>query len=182
MSTPNLFKDLFNSKSKFESTSASFDLKPPVVQQEFPIISSSYSEPIGDHSYVEKHKSLTQQAHKDACDINIIMKRPDIDDLLLAPMPTYADVSDSLDYHKVMNILTESVATFAKLPQEIRERFDGDHMKLIEFLNDPANEDEAIVLGLAITVDTKDPSLRVVVDLPVDDKSKGNPKVNPPKE
>jgi phage internal scaffolding protein len=91
-----------------------------------------------------------QQHHKDECDINVILERfgktgqvP-----VNAISGTYGDFSGVHDYHTALNALIASETEFAALPAQIRNRFDNEPAKLIEFLDDPKNQTEARELGL----------------------------------
>jgi phage internal scaffolding protein len=113
-----------------------------------------------DYSITDVGECITEQSHAQACDINNIMARPDLEELLIAPSPVFADVSDVIDYHNVMNILTDAIAEFAKMDPKIRERFNNDHMELIDFLSKPENEEEAQALGLVISLKTPESLLK----------------------
>jgi phage internal scaffolding protein len=53
-----------------------------------------------------------------------------------------------MDYHTAMNALIASEEQFDALPSKLRARFNNEPYKLIEFLDDPKNQSEAIALGL----------------------------------
>jgi len=91
-----------------------------------------------------------QQHHKDECDINVILERFGKTGQLPvnAISGTYGDFSGVHDYHTALNTLIAAEAEFDGLPAKIRARFDNEPAKLIEFLNDPKNKDQAIELGL----------------------------------
>jgi len=91
-----------------------------------------------------------QQHHKDECDINIILER--FGKTGQVPVNTisgtYGDFSGVHDYHTAMNALIAAESEFAALPAQIRNRFDNEPAKLIEFMNDQNNIAEAEKLGL----------------------------------
>lgn len=95
-------------------------------------------------------KSLTQQQFGDEVDINTIVKRFNLTGQLPTSfnMPTYGDFTGISDYHSALNIVREADEQFLSLPAHIRARFDNDPGKLIEFLEEPDNRDEAVKLGL----------------------------------
>jgi phage internal scaffolding protein len=91
-----------------------------------------------------------QQHHKDECDINVILERfgktgqvP-----VNAISGTYGDFSGVHDYHTALNAIIASESEFAALPAQLRNRFDNEPSKLIEFLDNPQNKAEAEKLGL----------------------------------
>jgi len=98
--------------------------------------------------------SMTNQADKDSSDINKIVARFDrtqnILDLVSGEMrkPVWGDFSSIGDYHSMMGAVTRAQQMFDVLRSDIRKRFDNDPAKLIAFLDDPANDAEALELGL----------------------------------
>jgi phage internal scaffolding protein len=95
--------------------------------------------------------SKTQQAPKDDCDINIILKRYAQDGIIettnLPPM--YGDFSDAPTYHEAMNTIAQAHETFDALDAHIRARFHNNPAEYLDFLSHPQNQDEAIRLGMA---------------------------------
>ena len=94
--------------------------------------------------------TLTQQHFKDECDINNILRQFNITGLLPeAPLsPRYGDFTGIGDYHSALNQVIAAENEFMALPAQIRSRFDNDPAKLIDFLDNSENKDEAIKLGL----------------------------------
>ncbi|QXP07863.1 MAG: internal scaffolding protein [Arizlama microvirus] len=114
-----------------------------------------------------------QQHHKDECDINVILERFG----KTGQMPvnaisgTYGDFSGVHDYHTALNTLIAAEHEFDSLPANIRKRFGNEPAKLIEFLNDSNNKEQAIELGLVnrpITSSNNEPEM---VKKPVTDPS-----------
>jgi len=94
--------------------------------------------------------TLAQQHFKDECDINNILRQFNVTGLLPeAPLsPRYGDFTGISDYHTALNQVIAAEAEFMALPAQIRSRFENDPAKLIEFLENSENKDEAIKLGL----------------------------------
>lgn len=94
--------------------------------------------------------SKTEQSHKKACDINNIVKRYIKTGLLKQRLSkgVYGDFSSIEDYQTCMNKIIDAQQDFMAVPSNIRKRFDNDPGKLIEFISDDDNYDEAIKLGL----------------------------------
>lgn len=92
----------------------------------------------------------TKQSFKDECDINRIMSRYAATgtlDFVNQREARFEDVSE-IDFQSAMQLVAESREAFMSLPSNIRSRFDNDPAKLLGFLEDSANLDEAIKLGL----------------------------------
>lgn len=95
-------------------------------------------------------ESRTEQAHKDACDINVLMARyekggevPVRDD-----QPYFGDFVGIGDYQSAKNAVIEAEYSFSQLPASVKKRFDQDPQKLLMFLEDMDNREEAVRLGL----------------------------------
>ncbi|AXH75050.1 MAG: internal scaffolding protein [Microviridae sp.] len=98
-----------------------------------------------------KEPSLTRQSFTDECDINRIMERFEKTGVLpqfLGNEPSYLDVSNVVDYHEALNIVNEANSLFYGLNAFLRSRFDNDPAKLVAFISDSANYEEAVKLGL----------------------------------
>jgi phage internal scaffolding protein len=95
-------------------------------------------------------KSLAQQHMKDECDINVIIERFGVTGQIpTTPVsPQYGDFSGVTDYHSALNQINATMDDFMALPAQLRVRFDHDPVKLLEFLENDQNRDEAIQLGL----------------------------------
>lgn len=95
-------------------------------------------------------KTLTQQQFKDECDINVLFARY----LDTGEMPqvtqglTYGDFTGIFDFQTAMNAVRTAEGLFAQFPARIKNRFDNDPQKMLEFLHDENNREEAEFLGL----------------------------------
>lgn len=96
-------------------------------------------------------ESLTKQSFKDECDVNVIVDRvtrggsvTNLND----KEPIFGDVSTVPEFQHMMNVVSSLQEKFASLDAKIRDRFENDPQKLIAFLNDEKNRDEAESLGL----------------------------------
>lgn len=118
---------------------------------------SSFNTPYR-HAYGPKLRQLlhftrpdrAKQSFKDECDINLIMKRYEqtgqIDHLANRPI-VYGDVP-ALDFQQAMGLVVEAREQFGLLPAAVRDRFGNDPAQLMAFLENPANKEEGIRLGL----------------------------------
>lgn len=98
--------------------------------------------------------SMTRQSEMEACDIHNVLRQfsqVGFEELVRqnAARGQYADLTSLPDYQEALNTVLASQAAFAALPSQVRERFHNDPARFVEFLADPANQDEAIRLGLA---------------------------------
>lgn len=96
-------------------------------------------------------KGRTKQCFKDECDINILTARWLRGQEM--PIPTglqnYGDFTGVDDFLQAQIQLKAAQQAFDNLPSRIRNRFQNDPAKLIEFLEEPDNLEEARQLGLA---------------------------------
>ncbi len=93
----------------------------------------------------------TKQSFRDETDINKIVARFNKTGLVehVNKNPAqYADVSELRDYPSALRLINRGKSMFEALPAEMRERFGNDPGRLISFLDDPKNKNEAIKMGL----------------------------------
>lgn len=98
-----------------------------------------------------KDELLTVQADTDQADINKIIARFEkagMMDQLNKGEPFYGDVSDFDGLQDAYIKVQEAEKLFMKMDARIRSRFDNDAVKLVRFLEDERNYDEAVVLGI----------------------------------
>lgn len=123
-----------------------------------------------ESSLVCLEPTKAQQHFKDECDINYVLNNFGIDALSVSPLqPRYGDFSDVVDYHSALNAVIAAEDEFMALPAKIRSRFDNDPAKLIDFLENPANREEAESLGL---VNKTEPVTVALLDATVTGDSK----------
>lgn len=94
----------------------------------------------------------TEQHHKEDADINVLMERMGVtnrDPLPNVPLSlTAEEFPEGLDLRTVLDLERQATDYFRQLPADLRKRFDNDKAKLWAFLQDEANDEEAIRLGL----------------------------------
>lgn len=95
-------------------------------------------------------ESRTEQSHKSKVNINTIMRRYQKTRLLpnRGNQGFYGDFSNVEDYHSCANALLAAEDAFMSLPATLRKQFANSPEKLLEFLADENNRDQAIELGL----------------------------------
>lgn len=96
--------------------------------------------------------SQTRQAFAQECDINYILKN----NALVAPLTpeqysrlNFQDLGTSIDFHAAKNYLFEAERSFMSLPAAIRSRFENNPGHFLDFVQNPANAEELIAMGLA---------------------------------
>ena len=123
----------------------------------------NYKSPKG---IVNQSASMTQAQFQDECDINKIMDRYMRTGCLSDPLSmrkpgTYGDFSELGDYMENMNKVIEAREMFDALPAKVRERFGNNPGAMIDFVMDPANQKEAIDLGLLEVISTGESNVNV---------------------
>lgn len=101
--------------------------------------------------YSSDMPTMTQQQFKDECDINTIAKNFGMTGRLPSAIyaPTYGDFTDVEDFQGALHAIQEASNAFMLLPANVRERFQHDPAKLVEFCSDSRNADEMAELGLS---------------------------------
>lgn len=95
--------------------------------------------------------SRTQEHFAPDCDVNRIMAqflRTGQMTHLNPATPAYADLGDDISFRDAQAYVIEAEERFLTLPSKIRKRFDNDPARLLDFLGQPDNYDEAVILGL----------------------------------
>lgn len=93
---------------------------------------------------------VTEQAHKDRCDINAVVKRyakTGVIDHVSSFEASYGDLSGK-DFKEMMDTVVGVGRKFGEFPLDVRKRFHNDPAEFLAFFDNPGNRDEAIKLGL----------------------------------
>lgn len=95
-------------------------------------------------------KSIVEQNHKKAVNINTIVAKARKGQYVPPSRgePMYGDFTNADDYLGCQLRVMHAQEMFMELPSTIRNRFRNDPAELIEFCNDPENEQEARELGI----------------------------------
>lgn len=100
---------------------------------------------------------LTRQEFKQDCDLGLIIKRfqrtPEGRAALanasgFAEGCRFGDVSAVPDFRAARDAVIAAQAKFMALPAIVRRRFGNDPAEFLDFMQNPANADEALSLGL----------------------------------
>lgn len=97
-------------------------------------------------------KSMTEQSHKDSCDINTILRRYQKTGILEHVnkyQGKYMEYPDSTTFHDAMNLVAEANSLFESIPSQIRAEFDNDPSKFIDFMQNPDNREKMEDMGLS---------------------------------
>lgn len=94
--------------------------------------------------------SLAQQQYKDECDINTIAKQFGLTGKVppAVYLPTFGDFSEITDFQSALHAIQRAEASFLAMPSHVRERFQNDSQRFLEFTSDSRNADEIRKLGL----------------------------------
>jgi len=65
-------------------------------------------------------------------------------------MPQYVDYEGVFDFQSAMNVVRAADENFMRMDAKVRSRFHNSPQEFLEFFANPANQDEAIRLGLAV--------------------------------
>lgn len=93
----------------------------------------------------------TLQQFKEEADINVMLRRFGVTGQPPVGAPgeaLYGDFSAIPDLQTALNTVREAEANFMRLPSDVRARFANNPVELVRFVQDDANYDEAVRLGL----------------------------------
>ncbi len=98
-------------------------------------------------------KIRTKQSFKTETDINHILakyRKTGIitADALNARQASFLNVSEIGDFQECQQVIAKAESAFMTLPALVRSRFQNDPAELLDFVKNPENRDEAILLGI----------------------------------
>lgn len=100
---------------------------------------------------VNTEDSMTQESSNDDTDINVIMKRygqtGQVPGVLQEGI--YGDFTQVQDYRTALELVRQADTAFAEVPAEVRNEFDNDPQRFIDFANDEKNIEQMRKWGLA---------------------------------
>lgn len=104
--------------------------------------------------------SRTKQAMKDECDINNILRKYEKTGMVthVAKHGGEYGFVPAIDLMGAYETIQRAEAMFEDLPAAARKRFENSPMKFLEFVQDPANRDELVKLGLGKETVTPTPA------------------------
>ena len=97
-------------------------------------------------------ETMTQQQFADECDINTIVERFGLTGELPnnLRMPVSGDFTGVVDFKTAMDAVSQAQSAFNQLPGHLRARFENDPQRLMRFLENDKNREEAVELGLVV--------------------------------
>lgn len=87
---------------------------------------------------------LTEQSHKDRCDIGKIVRQYARDGFWNHVNPSqgaFTDLPTDLDFHSAMCMITKVQQDFDNLPAQLRQDMDNDPRTFLAFLTNPNNKE-----------------------------------------
>lgn len=103
--------------------------------------------------YFDDEILMTEQHHKDSCDINNILSRYSADTLAIHNSQfqgNYGDFTDFMEYHDAYNFIKQTDEMFMSIPANIRQDFDNDPSRFLAFVSDESNRDKMREYGLLV--------------------------------
>ena len=102
-------------------------------------------------------ESVVQQQFSEEVDINTIVRRFGLTGMVpvVESQPIVGGFAEVVDYQSALNAVIRAEEAFMSVPGTIRARFDHDPGKFLAFIDDPANADELVTLGLRLPVVAK---------------------------
>lgn len=115
---------------------------------------------------IDPAETVVQQQFAEEVDINTIVRRFGLTGELPngIAMPVSGDFTQATDFQTSMNLLRQAQEAFMELPADIRERFANDPARVIAFVEDDKNRDEAIKLGIVAKPPEKTRDVVAAVD------------------
>ena len=79
--------------------------------------------------------AVTQRCFKDECDINILLAKFAVTGQLPenVRVPQYVDFEEAFDFQSSMNVIRAAEEAFNAMPAEVRDRFQNDPGRFLEF-------------------------------------------------
>lgn len=101
---------------------------------------------------IDPDEKRTHESFKDECDINTIVERFGLTGELPenVRVPVSGDFTGITDFQSAMNAVRAAEEAFMELPPQVRYRFANNPQKLLEFIEDGSNLEEARKLGLLV--------------------------------
>lgn len=96
-------------------------------------------------------ESLTVQAEAESCDLNVIVKRFGMANLVESHRRAqlrYEELPPQMDYQEALLQIEAAHGLFMALPSGLRKRFNNNPAEFLDFVDDPENADELVALGL----------------------------------
>lgn len=136
-----------------------------VVRAEGNYDADRVSEETGLHC---KDESRAVQSQRDEADINVIVRRFGVTGqlpLVQHRAPLDLDFVDIFDYQSAQNAIIAADKAFMALPAEVRNSFENDAGRFVDYASDPQNVEQMRKWGLAVpTVEVTESKVSVAGD------------------
>lgn len=95
-------------------------------------------------------KKITDQSKLKASDINVIVKRAEKTGVMPPNVRqgVYGDFTNIPSLEESFDIQRKAINSFMELPSQLRKLMDNDPTKLVNFINNPENEDLLLKYGI----------------------------------
>jgi len=122
-------------------------VKPPFVRSAYNYDTNAASDEAGLSC---PEPTLAQQQFAEESDINYIAERYGLTGEMpqVLELPRYGNFEGIFDFQSAQNAVVLAKQQFMTLPAKVRSRFDNDPQKLLAFMEDPENRQEAEFMGL----------------------------------
>jgi len=103
--------------------------------------------------FCKPEEKRTKDCFQSECDINVLMRKYQKSGRLpnyIKQNPVFGDFSKSSDLMSAMQIVEKASLQFKLLDIDLRKKFNHDPLEFLRFVEDPANVQEMIDLGLAV--------------------------------
>lgn len=96
-------------------------------------------------------EELVDQAQAQLTDINYLLENAKRKGLLNAATQFEGEMDNIFpnDYQEAMNIIAQADSMFESLPSDVRNRFKGNPKEFLAFVQNPANGEELVKMGIA---------------------------------
>jgi len=113
-------------------------------------------------------ESLTEQHHKDACNVNNIIRRFETSGVLdhLNPYPQQFGYASSQTFDEAARMVTAANQTFESFPSAVRQHFGNNTAAFLDALEDPLQQEALQDLGLIPKPAENDSKDQIPLDLP----------------
>lgn len=122
-------------------------VKPPFVRSAYNYDTNAASDESGLSC---PEPTLAQQQFAEESDINYIAERYGLTGEMpqVLELPRYGNFEGIFDFQSAQDAVVLAKQQFMTLPAKVRSRFDNDPQKLLAFMEDPDNRQEAEFMGL----------------------------------
>lgn len=121
------------------------------------VIIKNHFSPSEDCTTYNIDPSLAKQEFKDDADLNVVMKRMTKGQTLehLEVHQGNYGFASPLDLHQAMNTVARANSMFEDLPSGVRNEFENEPAKFLDFVQNPDNVDRARELGIGLSTEAQ---------------------------